>query len=66
MAWASLVILALGGLWCVFQLMTFYYEEKGDYHAASADAVLGPTARLTPFAVKPSFKKEKRGRHFEC
>jgi hypothetical protein len=46
--------------------MTFYYEEKGDYHAASADAVLGPTARLTPFTVKPSFEKEKRGRHFEC
>jgi hypothetical protein len=40
--------LALGGLWCVFQLRTFYYVEKRrDYHAACAI----PTARLTPFAV---------------
>jgi hypothetical protein len=44
--------------------MTFYYEEKGDYHAGSADAVLGPTARLTPFAVKPSFKKRKKRQTF--
>ena len=29
--------LALGGLWCVFQLRTFYYVEKRrDYHAACA------------------------------